>query len=463
MENPTVASLKDIENKIEGRIITPADPEYDETRKIWNAMIDRRPAVIIQCKNADDVSRAVHFARENDLEMSIRGAGHNIAGNALCNNGVLVDLSTMKNIEINPEEKVAFVEPGCTLADFDAAAQEYGLATPIGINSTTGISGLTLGGGIGWLTKKYGMTIDNLLSVELVTADGSKLKASEIENHDLFWAVRGGGGNFGVITLFEFALHEVGPEIFAGLLVFPMEQAKDILAQFRKFTDNAPENLPVFTVIRHAPPLPFLQENVHGQKVVVLAFCYLGDPSKGLEYADSFRSFGNLHGEHVGIMPFVDWQKMFDPLLAPGARNYWKTHNFTELSDHFFDTLIEYVNKLPSQQCEIFVADFSGALNRVPASAMAYANRDLHYIMNVHGRWEDKKDDGKCIDWARDFFQASKPFASSGAFINFMTEEETDRIGSAYGANYQKLVEIKSKYDPDNVFRHNQNIEPVPK
>lgn len=461
MENASKTLVKEINSKIEGKIITPQDVDYDETRKIWNAMIDRRPAVIIQCKNANDVSLAIQFARESNLEISIRGAGHNIAGNSLCDNGLLIDLSLMKGVTIYPEQKIAHVEPGCTLADFDAAAQEHGLATPVGINSTTGIAGLTLGGGVGWLTKKYGLTIDNLLSVELVTADGRKLKASETENSDLFWAVRGGGGNFGVVTLFDFKLHKVGPEVFTGFLVFPLDQAKQVLKHYKQFTSNVPDELCVITVCRHAPPLPFLPENVHGQKVIILAVFYTGDTVQGEKFVDTLRSFGEPYGELIGQMPFVDWQKMFDPLLVPGARNYWKTHNFTELSEAFFDTLIDYVHKMPSPHCEIFVADFSGAPNRIPAESTAYSNRDTVYMMNVHGRWEDEEDDEKCITWARSFFKASKPFASSGAFINFMTADETDRIESAYGINYKKLVEIKSKYDPDNIFHHNQNIKPT--
>jgi FAD/FMN-containing dehydrogenases len=279
MTNIGKDTTEKLKRKVKGQIVLPSDPNYDEVRKIWNAMIDRRPAVIVQCAEADDVPHAIAFARENGLEISIRGAGHNIAGNALCDNGVMIDFSTMKNVHIDAQKKFAYVEPGATLANFDEAVQAHGLATPVGINSTTGISGLTLGGGFGWLTRKYGMTIDNLVSADVITADGKKIRASENENADLFWAIRGGGGNFGVVTRYEFKLHPVGPEILAGLLVFPFKQARQVLTQYREFVDSAPEELNVWVVLRQAPPLPFLPEDVHGKEVVVLPIFYAGDVS----------------------------------------------------------------------------------------------------------------------------------------------------------------------------------------
>lgn len=273
--------------------------------------------------------------------------GHNIAGNAVCDNGVMIDLSLLTQVRVDENAKRAFVEPGCTLGDLDEATQKHGLATPVGINSTTGIAGLTLGGGFGWLSRKYGMTIDNLVSVNVVTADGRQLLASEKENEDLFWALRGGGGNFGIVTQFEFQLHPVGPEVLSGLIVFPFEQAKSVITQFAKFTESAPEELSVWMVSRKAPPLPFLPESVHGKEVVVLAICYAGDPSEGEKLIEPLRDFGDAHGEHVGVQPFAAWQQAFDPLLTPGARNYWKSHNFNSLSEGVIDAAIEYAGKLP--------------------------------------------------------------------------------------------------------------------
>jgi FAD/FMN-containing dehydrogenase len=452
--------IEDLKGKVKGQIVLPDDPDYNKVREIWNAMIDRRPAAIIQCAKADDVLHAISYARENELEISIRGGGHNIAGSALCDNGVMIDLSNMRTISVDAQKRRAYVEPGATLGDFDKAVQAHGLATPVGINSTTGIAGLTLGGGFGWLTRKYGMTIDNLVSVEMVTADGRKIRVSKDENTDLFWAIRGGGGNFGVVTRFEFALYPVGPEILAGLLVFPIGQAKQVLEKYREFVKSAPEELNIWVVLRKAPPLPFLPEKVHGKEVIVLAVFYAGDDiSEGERLIDSLRSFGNAYGEHVGAQPYAQWQQAFDPLLTPGARNYWKSHNFTELSDDALDTIIKFAGNLPSSQCEIFLALISGAANRIPSNAMAYGHRDAKFVLNVHGRWDEAAQDKTCIAWARAFFKASAPYASAGAYVNFMTEEESDRVASAYGVNYARLKQIKKKYDPENMFHNNQNIK----
>lgn len=454
--NEKIEKLKD---KVKGQIVLPDDPNYNEVRKIWNAMIDRRPAVIVQCAEADDVPHAISYARDSGLEISIRGGGHNIAGSALCDNGVMIDFSNMKTVKVDAQKRRAYVEPGATLGDFDKAVQAHGLATPVGINSTTGIAGLTLGGGFGWLTRKYGMTIDNLVSAEMVTVDGRKIQVSEDENTDLFWALRGGGGNFGVVTQFEFALYPVGPEILAGLLVFPIDQAKQVLEKYREFVKSAPEELNVWVVLRKAPPLPFLPVNVHGKEVIVLAIFYAGDIAEGEKLINPLRSFGDAYGEHIGAQPYAQWQQAFDPLLTPGARNYWKSHNFTELSDGALDSIIEFAGKLPSPQCEIFVGLIAGAANRVPSNAMAYGHRDAKFVLNVHGRWDEAAQDETCIAWARAFFEASASYASAGAYVNFMTEDEGDRVAAAYGENYTRLKQIKKKYDPENVFHNNQNIK----
>lgn len=400
--NETINKLK---THVKGHVVLPDDPNYDEVREIWNAMIDRHPAVIVQCAEADDVSHVIAFARENKLEISIRGAGHNIAGNAVCDNGVMIDLSTMKHVRVDAQKGRASVEPGATLGDFDQAAQVHGLATPVGINSTTGIAGLTLGGGFGWLTRQYGLTIDNLISADVITADGNKIRTSENENADLFWAIRGGGGNFGIITEFEFNLHPVGPEILAGLIVFPFSQAQQVLTQYRKFAESAPEELNVWVVLRKAPPLPFLPENVHGKEVVVLPVFYAGDVVEGEKLIEPLHRFGDAYGEHIGVQPYVEWQQAFDPLLTRGARNYWKSHNFTELRDGALDAIVEFAGKLPSSQCEIFIGLIAGAANRVSADATAYRHRDAKFVLNVHGRWDEVADDERGIAWAREFFK----------------------------------------------------------
>jgi FAD/FMN-containing dehydrogenase len=453
-------AVEELKTSVKGTVLVPNDPGHMEARQIWNAMIDRRPAVIVQCAQADDVSSVIRFARAHKLELSIRGGGHNIAGNALCDNGITIDFSRMRKVQVDVGKKRAYVEPGATLANLDEATQAHGLATPVGINSTTGIAGLTLGGGFGWLTRKYGMTIDNLISVDVITAEGKKIRASENESADLFWAIRGGGGNFGVVTRFEFQLFPVGPEIVAGLIVFPFNQAKQILTKYRQFVASAPEELNVWIVLRQAPPLPFLPENIHGKQVVVLPIFYCGVVAEAEKFIAPLRAFGNAHGEHIGAQPYVEWQKAFDPLMTPGARNYWKSHNFTELADGALNSTIEFAGKLPSPHSEIFIGLCAGAPNRVAPNAMAYGHRDAKFVLNVHGRWDEAKDDQKCIGWAREFFKASAPYASAGAYVNFMTADEGDRVGAAYGSNYDRLVQIKRRYDPENVFHLNQNIKP---
>ncbi len=453
-------NIEELKSAFKGTILLPSDAAYEDARKIWNGMIDKRPAVIARCATTTDVVRAVHFARDNGVVLAVRGGGHNIAGNAICDDGLVIDLSAMRATRVEPNGPRATVEGGATLADFDAATQAHGLATPVGINSTTGIAGLTLGGGFGWLSRKYGMTIDNLESAEVVTAAGAVLRASASEHPDLFWALRGGGGNFGVVTRFTFRLHPVGPNVLSGLVVYPIAAAKSVLQQYRDFIAQAPDELTVWTVLRKAPPLPFLPETAHGQGIGALALIYTGDPSKGEALIEPLRRFGSPLGEHVGVQPYVAWQRAFDPLLAAGARNYWKSHNFTTLQDGLLDAVIAAVGTLPSPQCEIFFGALGGATSRPAPDATAYAHRDAQFVMNVHGRWESPADDTHCIRWARDFFQAAAPFASSGVYVNFLTADEVDRVRAAYGPNYDRLVEVKRTYDPDNVFRINQNIAP---
>jgi FAD/FMN-containing dehydrogenase len=460
MSNISNEKINRLKTQISGRVIVREDSDYHEERAIWNSMIDKKPALIVQCASSPDVFPALSFAKENHLEISIRGAGHNIAGSSMNDDGVVIDFSKMNNVRVDSKKKRAYVEPGATLGDLDKATQAHGLATPVGINSTTGVAGLTLGGGFGWLSRKYGMTIDNLVSVNIIMVDGKELIADAENNQDLFWAIRGGGGNFGIVTQFEFALHPVGPEILAGLIVYPLSQAKQVLTKYRKFTASAPEELSVWSILRQAPPLPFLPEKVHGTEVLILSFCYSGDIKKGETLVRPLQSFGDPHAVHIAAQPYAEWQTAFDPLLTPGARNYWKTHNLISLSDSALDEMIKYAAKLPSGQCEIFIAHIKGAVNRVSSDDMAYGHRDVEYILNVHGRWDSPDDDETCISWAREFFNAAAPFASAGAYVNFMTQEEGGRVAAAYGSNYDRLRKMKLKYDPENLLHTNQNIKP---
>lgn len=448
-----------LQTALRGELLFPESEGYDEARTLWNAMIDRRPAMVARCAGAADVMRAVRFAAENELLLAVRGAGHNIAGKGVCDGGFLIDLSQMRAVHVDPRTKTARVEPGATLGDLDDETQVYGLATPVGINSTTGIAGLTLGGGFGWLSRKHGLTIDNLRSADVVTANGEIVTASEDENADLFWGIRGGGGNFGIVTSFDFDLHEVGPEVLSGLIVHPYADAPEVVRAYRDFASDLPRDLNVWLVMRKAPPLPFLPQDVHGKEVVILAAFYAGDMKEGERLLQPLREVGNPIADVIGPHPFTGWQTAFDPLLTPGARNYWKSHNFTELADGLIDTALDYLGRLPSDQTEIFFGRLGGAVNEVAPDATAYPHRDAEYVMNVHARWEDTGDDSKCIKWSRDYFEATEPYATGGVYVNFVPEGEAP-IEAAYGPNYERLLALKRKYDPKNLFRLNQNIEP---
>ena len=452
-------TLDDLRARVRGQVISPSDSNYDEAREIWNAMINRRPGLIVRCAGTADVLQVVRFARRHQLLTSVRGAGHNIAGKSLHDGALLIDLGAMRMVRVDPVSQIAVVGPGATLGDVDHESQAYGLAVPTGIDSTTGIAGLTLGGGFGWLSRSLGLTADNLIAAEVVTAEGERLRCDENNNADLFWATRGGGGNFGIVTSFEFKLHPVGPEVMAGPVVFPFDQASSVLRKYREFCASCPEELTVWAVIRDAPPLPFLPPSAHGSRVLILAALYNGPLDAGEKALSSLRQLGQPIADGFGPYPFAGFQQAFDALLTPGARNYWKSHNFTELGDGLIDTLVDYGSRLPSPQSEIFVAQMGGATNRVAADATAYPHRDVEFIMNVHTRWDTAHQDNLCIAWAREFYDATEPFATGGVYVNFISEDE-DRIRGAYGANYARLSEVKVKYDPDNFFSVNQNVRP---
>jgi FAD/FMN-containing dehydrogenase len=454
--------LDGLKPRIRGTILTERDDGYIAARSVWNAMIDRRPAIIVQCAGAADVREAVRFARDAGGVLSVRGGGHNIAGSAVCDSGVLIDLSLMKSVRIDPFARTARVEPGVTLGEFDREAQSFGLVTPTGINSTTGIAGLTLGGGFGWISRKFGLTADNLLGADIVTADGQFVHASEAENPDLFWAIRGGGGNFGVVTSFEFRLHPLGPEVMSGLIVYPLSEAIPILERYREIMAVAPDELTCWFVMRSAPPLPFLPSEVHGTGIIVFAACYAGAMDVAEVAIKPLRQMGRPIADVIGPHFFAGWQSALDPLLTPGARNYWKSHSFTTLSNGTIATLVDYAAKFPSPECELVCAQLGGVINRVPAAATAYPHRDIGFVLNIHTRWREPADDAACIAWARSVFTACKPLATGGVYVNFMPEEEKDRVVSAYLGNAGRLAAIKAKYDPHNLFRINQNIRPTP-
>jgi FAD/FMN-containing dehydrogenase len=447
--------------QVQGGVLRGGDAAYDEARKVWNGMVDRRPALIARCTTEADVQAGVRFASSHRMLLSVRGGGHHIAGNAVAEGGLVLDMAGMRGVSVDAAKRTARVGAGALLSDFDQAAQAHGLATPLGINSTTGVAGLTLGGGFGWLTRRHGLTIDNLLSATVVTPDGVVRETSANSEPELFWALRGGGGNFGIATSFEFQLHPVGPQVWAGLVVYPFAQAQQVLRAWRDFNLGAPDELSVWTVMRKAPPLPFLPESAHGTEVVIFPLVYCGDMQAGESAAAAVTKFGQPIATALGPTPYAGFQTAFDPLLTPGSRNYWKSSNFATLSDAAIDVLIANVGRLPGPQCEIFLAQLGGAMGRVPQAETAFPGRDANYIMNVHGRWSDPAEDQAVRNWARSVFQEVGPHATASGYVNFLTEDEAERVEGSYGANYARLQAAKRKYDPDNLLRMNLNILPA--
>jgi FAD/FMN-containing dehydrogenase len=450
--------LTAFKSSLRGRLIGKNDKGYDDARTLWNGMIDRHPGLIVRAQDTNDIRLCVNFARENDLLLAIKSGGHQIAGYAVAEGALLLDLSGMRDVHVDVDRATANVQPGCILSDVDHETQLYGLAVPLGINSTTGIAGLTLGGGFGWITGKHGLTIDNLISAEVVCADGEVRVASATQNADLFWAIRGGGGNFGVVSSFEFALHKVGPEVLSGLIVHPLADARALLQSYREICARAPDDLTIWTVMRQAPPLPFIPEKWHGKEVLIFAACYAGDMKEGEKALAELRALGQPIADVIGPHPYAGWQQAFDPLLTPGARNYWKSNDFLKLTDEVIDIALAAVAALPDPQSEVFFAHLGGAMTRVDAAATPFPQRKRHFVMNVHTRWTDPAKDKACIAWARDLFTRTAPQAAGSVYVNFMPSDDDGRMAEAYGPNIDKLRKIKAKYDAKNLFRLNHNI-----
>jgi FAD/FMN-containing dehydrogenase len=456
---PLDFQLADLSQLSGCELIAPNAAEYDDRRAIWNAMIDRRPGLIAVARSERDVVSVVKFAALHGLLLTIRAGGHNIAGLALRDDALTLDLQDMNAVTVDPAALMATVQPGARLSDVDAATQPHGLAVPTGINSTTGISGLALGGGFGWISRKYGLTIDSLRSARVVLADGSVVVASREENEDLFWALRGGGGNFGVVTQFEFDLHPVGPEVFAGLIVHPLSAAQDVVGKMQDEVARASNDLTVWTVLRKAPPLPFIPENWQGREVLILAFCFIGDPAQASTATDALRKIGKPIAEHAGVMPFADWQKSFDPLLTDGARNYWKSHDVARFDEGAVRIVEDAVSNLPTEECEVFFGHVGGTVTRVEPHQTAWSNRESHFVVNVHTRWRDAADDERCVKWARNLFEALEPHAMGTRYVNFIPEgDELNEVENAFGPNLTRLRQVKNQYDPTNLFRSNINL-----
>ena len=447
---------------LRGPVILPADPGYDAARAIWNGAIDRRPACIARCTGVADVVAAVRFARERDLLVAVRSGGHGVGGHAVCDGGLVIDLSPMKGIRVDPKARTARAEAGVLWGEFDRETQLHGLATVGGIVTHTGIAGLTLGGGIGWLMRKHGATVDNLVAVDLVTADGDVLTASEDENPDLFWGVRGGGGNFGIVTSFEYRLHPLGPIVLAGPIFHPLENAREVLRFYREFIAAAPDELTTIFNLRLAPPLPFLPEDVHGKPIVMVGACYAGGAEDGIEVVRPLKEFGTPIVDLLEPKPYTALQSMFDPAVPHGWHYYWKSIELPPLTDTAIDTLVEHASALTSPKSYCIVFQLGGALARVGKEETAYSQRDTAHNVNINAVWtEDDPEGERHVAWAREFFSALQPEDGRHLYLNFLGDEGPDRVRQACGERqYERLAELKRAYDPTNFFRLNQNIEP---
>lgn len=445
---------------LDGTVVVRGDDDYEEARRVWNGMIDRRPALIVRCKSRADVVASVNFARDNALLVAVRGGAHNVAGFGTCDDGLVIDLSSMKAITVDPVARTATAEPGCTWADFDQATHAYGLATTGGLVSTTGIAGFTLGGGIGWLMRAFGLACDNLRAAEIVTADGRQVRASARENPELLWGLRGGGGNFGVVSAFEYNLHPVST-VLGGLVLHPAGRATEVLRFLRDFAATAPDELTVLAAFITAPPAPFVPAEMHFQPAIAIAVCYAGDAASGEHALRSVRAFGPPAADVIGPMPYPALQAMLDETAPYGLQNYWKSAFLGELSDAAIDVLVARAAAMRSPLAAIHVHQLGGAVNRLPGEASAFVNRDSPFVVNIVGTWQDPADSDANIAWARETFDALAPHAAGGAYINFMGEETQDRVRAAYGsAVYDRLRNLKREYDPHNLFRLNQNVRP---
>ena len=455
------ATVQELCESILGEVITQADPRYDETRAVWNAMIDRRPALIVRCAGVADVIAAVQFARSQELEIAVRGGGHSLPGFSTSDGGIVIDLSAMKGIRVDPDAERVVAQGGVTWRELDHETQAFGLALTGGLISSTGIAGFTLGGGIGWLMRKYGLTCDNLEAADLVTADGRLVRASEHENPELYWGLRGGGGNFGIVTSFEFRLHRVGPTVLAGPIFFPGDQATQILRGYREYTADLPDEMTTLVNLTTAPPAPFLPADVHGKKIVAVIGVYAGPQDEGRRIAEPLRHLGTPITDLLGPMPYTTMQSLLDGLFSAGARNFFKAGYLAGLSDEAIDTLVGFHGTSTSPSSEIHIQHLGGAVARVPDDATAFGGRGAPYLMNVVARWTDPGTDDAQIAWARDLYAAAEPFTTGGTYVNFLSEGD-DRVAAAYGPEkLERLARLKEVWDPTNAFRLNQNVKPA--
>ncbi len=454
------ADVQKLKGSFRGELLRPGDTGYDEARTVWNGMIDKHPALVARCTGVTDVINAVKFARQHNLLVAIRGGSHNVTGAATCDGGLMIDLSPMKGIRVDPEARTARAEGGCTWGDLDHATHAFGLAAPGGIISTTGIGGLTLGGGIGHLTRKCGLSCDNVVSADVVLADGTFVTASDRKNPDLLWGLRGGGGNFGVVTSFEFKLHPVST-VYAGPLLYPLEKAGEALRNYRDYMEKAPEDLNAFFAFLIVPPGPPFPEHLHNKTLCGVVCCYSGPMEKAEEVIKPLRQVGPPLADFVGPMPYPALQSMFDGLVPAGLQNYWKADFMTELSDAAIDAHVKYGPSIPTVSSAMHIYPVNGAANRVGKDATAFYHRSARYVHVIAAMYPNPADTPKNVAWVRDYWTALHPLSAGGAYVNFLMEEGDDRIKATYGDNFQRLATLKTKYDPANLFRLNQNIKPM--
>jgi hypothetical protein len=452
-------AIEELRERVRGAVITADDAGYEEARHVYNGMIDRRPAVIVRPANVGDVQAAVAFARDNSVDLAVRGGGHSVPGFGTCDGGVVIDFSGRRGVHVDPAKRTARAEAGATWGDFNAATYPFGLATTGGIISSTGVSGLTLGGGIGYLTRGFGLSIDNLLSADVVTADGRFLVASERENADLFWALRGGGGNFGVVTSLEFQLHEV-KDIYGGPMFFELGEVGNILRFYREYIADASEHMGVFPAFQIAPPLPFIPEDRHGDTFVALVACWAGPLDEGEAAFKPFHDVAPVVAEMVGPMPYPALNSAFDPLLPPGLQQYWKANFVKELTDEAIAAHEAHGPEVPAVNSTMHIYPINGAAHRVASDGTAFGHRDANFATVIAGIWPDPAHNDANVKWVRDYYEATAPQSEEGGYVNFAGPDDQERVKANYGANYERLVEVKRAYDGDNLFHLNQNIVP---
>jgi FAD/FMN-containing dehydrogenase len=443
-----------------GQLILPEDPGYDAARAVWNGMIDRRPAIIAQCSSAEDVISAVNFACGRDLCVSIKGGGHGVAGRCVGDDTVMIDLSPMKTVKVDAEKKIAHVSAGATLADLDRESQAVGLATTGGLVSETGVAGLTLGGGIGYLARRFGLTLDNLLAADVVTANGELLRASETENPDLFWGLRGGGGNFGIVTRFEYRLHKLDSDVLTAQVFYPFDAAEPVLREYRKLMSEAPDELACYALVVNVPPASPFPEEWHGKKSIALVACYTGDHEKGKRLLEPLTKLGEPILSMVAPIAYTALQQSFDAGMPKGLRYYWKAGYVDEITDEAADAFLKLAGTSPGPLTMVGFEPLGGAISRVDPSATAFAHRGVKFALGIWSGWTDPADDDKNIAWTRQFHKAMEPHTVDGVYLNYLDDDDDSRVGSVHGDNYRRLREVKAKYDPDNFFRMNHNIEP---